>query len=90
MHSKRRFFHNGELVTAVSYKRLRVIERNPQVYNTNMNENEAIKINELILDAIDKRNLKKMILSQSTDQKIKKAVVTLAMSKDSVKLSILT
>ena len=42
-----------------------------------MNDNEITKINGLIADAIDTRSLQKMIFSQSTNAKIKKAVATL-------------
>ena len=42
-----------------------------------MNDNEITKINDLISHAIDSRSLQKIILSQSTDAKIKKAVATL-------------
>jgi len=53
-----------------------------------MNQNEITKTNALISDALDKKDLKKMILSQSTDPKIKKAVATLVSDKDGVRVKI--
>ena len=53
-----------------------------------MNQNEITKTNALISDALDKKDLKKMILSQSTDPKVKKAVATLVSDKDGVRVKI--
>lgn len=51
-----------------------------------MNENEITKINSLLTEAIDQKTLKKIIFSQSTDPKIKKAVATLVSGNDGVKI----
>ena len=49
-----------------------------------MNENEITKINTLIANAIDDQTLQKIIFSQSTDAKIKKAVATLVTKGNTV------
>lgn len=49
-----------------------------------MNDNDITKINDIIAQAIDNDALKKMIFSQSTDPKIKKAAATLVTKGDSV------
>lgn len=49
-----------------------------------MNENEIQKLNAIISDAIDNENLQKIIFSQSTDAKIKKATASLVVKGGAV------